>query len=247
MFRRLAAIVLVLAAALPLFAQARAGEDLLAIQDNSFLVEEAYNQEAGVVQHISVFTRDRRTHDWGFTFTQEWPAPSLTHQLSYTAPFANSKLGDVALNYRYQLLGNGESITAIAPRVTLMLPTAKDSDRGGIQAALPISHVYASRIAGHTDIGFTHMRDGNVTSIDLAQSFIYALNGRVHLMLESTYSRVNHGEDDTLLVSPGVRWAYNFKNGLQIVPGVALPIGVGPTAGERSVLLYLSFEHPFRH
>jgi hypothetical protein len=29
------------------------------IQDNSFLIEEAYNQEPGVVQHISVFTRTR--------------------------------------------------------------------------------------------------------------------------------------------------------------------------------------------
>jgi len=28
-----------------------------AIEDNSFLIEEAYNQEAGVVQHISTFAR----------------------------------------------------------------------------------------------------------------------------------------------------------------------------------------------
>lgn len=27
------------------------------IQDNSFLIEEAYNQEFGVVQHINTFTR----------------------------------------------------------------------------------------------------------------------------------------------------------------------------------------------
>jgi hypothetical protein len=25
-----------------------------------------------------------------------------------------------------------------------------------------------------------------------------------------------------------------------------VPLGVGPSAGERAVLLYLSFEHPFR-
>jgi len=36
-----------------------------------------------------------------------------------------------------------------------------------------------------------------------------------------------------------------FKNGLQIVPGVAMPIGIGPSAGETGVFLYLSFEHPF--
>jgi hypothetical protein len=32
---------------------------------------------------------------------------------------------------------------------------------------------------------------------------------------------------------------------LQIVPGLALPIGLGPIAGERGVFAYLSFEHPF--
>jgi hypothetical protein len=31
------------------------------------------------------------------------------------------------------------------------------------------------------------------------------------------------------------------------VPGVAVPIGLGPSHGDRSLLLYLSFEHPFRH
>ena len=51
---------------------------------------------------------------------------------------------------------------------------------------------------------------------------------------------------DGLLVSPGIRWAHNFSSRLQIVPGVAFPIRVGPSAGDAAVLLYLSFEHPFR-
>jgi len=33
------------------------------IQDNSFLIEEAYNQEAGVVQHVNTFMR-QRNGDW---------------------------------------------------------------------------------------------------------------------------------------------------------------------------------------
>jgi hypothetical protein len=37
-----------------------------------------------------------------------------------------------------------------------------------------------------------------------------------------------------------------FASGLQIAPGVAVPIGVGPSRGERSLFVYLSFEHPFR-
>jgi hypothetical protein len=46
-------------------------------------------------------------------------------------------------------------------------------------------------------------------------------------------------------MSPGARWAFNFTNGLQIVPGVAMPVGIGPGAGEKGVFVYLSFEHPF--
>ena len=46
-------------------------------------------------------------------------------------------------------------------------------------------------------------------------------------------------------VSPGVRWSYDFRTGLQIVPGIAFPIGVGPSHGRYGVLVYLSFEHPF--
>ncbi len=57
------------------------------IQDNSFLVEEAYNQEAGVVQHISTFTRFQESKDWIYTFTQEWPVGGLKHQFSFTLPW----------------------------------------------------------------------------------------------------------------------------------------------------------------
>jgi hypothetical protein len=49
-----------------------------------------------------------------------------------------------------------------------------------------------------------------------------------------------------LLVSPGVRWAHNRAHGLQIVPGVAVPVTVGGEArGEWSLLGYFSVEHPF--
>src|SRR5215510_2566446 len=64
------------------------------IKDNSFFLEEAYNQEAGVVQHIvngiwSRFVQEgRRESTIGLTFTQEWPVPDQTHQLSYTIPYA---------------------------------------------------------------------------------------------------------------------------------------------------------------
>src|SRR5215208_2078087 len=58
------------------------------ILGNSFLVEEAYNQEAGVVQHILTglygWNQLRGTDEesLGFAFTQEWPLFNQNHQLS---------------------------------------------------------------------------------------------------------------------------------------------------------------------
>ena len=85
------------------------------IPDNSFLIEEAYNQELGVVQHIQQFLRDFKTGSWVYSFTQEWPVPDVRHQLSFTLAAArvlreerqSSGLGDLELNYRYQLVGAG--------------------------------------------------------------------------------------------------------------------------------------------
>ena len=83
------------------------------------------------------------------------------------------------------------------------------------------------------------------------QSFVYLLHPRVNLLLETyggNFQYVDGGKTGWTKirqVSPGVRWAYNFKNRLQIVPGVAAPIGFGPSAGAKAIFLYLSFEHPF--
>ena len=67
------------------------------IEDNSFLIEEAYNQEKGVVQHISVFQRDLTTRAWSYFFTQEWPVRGQRHQFSYTAAVA--RLGTSATGF----------------------------------------------------------------------------------------------------------------------------------------------------
>src|SRR5262245_43995826 len=60
------------------------------IQDNSFFIEEAYNQEPGVVQHILNVPINFMNGSREITpsFTQEWPVFSQTHQFSYTIPYA---------------------------------------------------------------------------------------------------------------------------------------------------------------
>ena len=134
------------------------------LSDNSFLIEEAYNQEPGVVQHISLFAWERRTGSWLYAFTQEWPAWSHRHQLSYTIPLAfqadtpsggETGLGDVLLNYRYQLL---DARVALAPRVSALLPTGHwewgaGAGTPGVQVAAPMSVRMARWLTFHLNSG----------------------------------------------------------------------------------------------
>src|SRR5580765_8093872 len=106
------------------------------IMDNSFLVEEAYNQEPGVVQHILTAAYGlNRLHGpdenrLDSSFTQEWPLFSQTHQLSYTLFGSIAKtggrsengFGDMMINYRYQAWYDESTLTAFAPRFSLVLP-----------------------------------------------------------------------------------------------------------------------------
>ncbi len=244
-----------------------------AIQDNSFLIEEAYNQEAGVVQHISTWQRFKETRDWGYSFTQEWPVGSQAHQFSYTLPVlrtgARSEpqtgLGDLLLNYRYQLLGDGDAPVAFSPRLSLILPTGdRKKNLGtsalGIQANLPLSAVLLPELVAHSNAGFTWIpgarnalaEQADLTGWNLGQSLIWLAHDRFNVMLEYVYAKsqtvAGPGKTEwagSAFLSPGIRWAYNLKSGMQIVPGIAVPIGVGPSAKERAVFLYLSFEHPF--
>lgn len=243
------------------------------IQDNSFLIEEAYNQESGVVQHISTFARPIGSTLWSFAFTQEWPVGGARHQLSFTLPFARvdettrgrGGVGDVGLNYRYQLVGNGDAAVALAPRISILAPTGS-SRRGqgtggtGVQLNVPLSIVLSDAVVVHSNAGATYTRRahdalGNHSAAigyNLGQSVIWLVHPKLNVMLEGVWTQmeevVGPGEvvrKTSLLVAPGLRGAIDFPSGLQIVPGIAFPFGVGASRGERDVFFYLSFEHPF--
>jgi len=221
-----------------------------AIADNSFLIEEAYNQEPGVVQHIGTWMRALRTSPWIFTFTQEWPLGAQAHQLSYSIPFQRtsrySGFGDVAINYRYQLIAADR--VAFAPRLSVLIPTGSES-RGlgsgnvGAQLNLPLSAKLGSSIVSHWNAGVTAIP--NVTTYTLGGSVIWLASPVFNILCEAVWLEQNTGERSVVL-NPGVRWAHNLASGLQIVPGLAYTIGVGPSRGEQSAFFYLSFEHRFR-
>jgi len=243
------------------------------IQDNSFLIEEAYNQEDGVIQHISTFERLTNNHDWVYTQTDEWPVRSYRHQLSVTlaathaGSFAGSGAGwgDTAFNYRYQLAGSGETRIAVAPRASLLFPTGdhrfgRGSGGLGFQTNLPLSIQHSARWVTHWNAGATWIpraldprgETAATSAVNLGQSIVWLAKPRMNFLLETLWTssqqvigshKAERSQD--LYVSPGIRWAYNLSHGLQVVPGIAVPLGVGPCAGEKGVIFYLSFEHPF--
>jgi hypothetical protein len=241
------------------------------IQDNSFLVEEAYNQGPGVVQHISTFTSSGGA--WVYGFTQEWPLGGMRSQGSYTLALAHDSThgtgpGDVALNYRYQLIGTASSADRLflAPRVSVLLPTGswramRGSGSLGLQVNLPASLQLSSLVTAHLNAGATFVpraRDvmgarAATWGFNLAGSTIWAVRPDLNLMLEGVWLRTQQVAGDgvttwssTTLLNPGVRWALNFRSGLQVVPGVAWTVDVGPDSDSDGLFLYLSFEHPFR-
>ena len=143
-----AALLLVLSIARAGLAQQPAGAPAIAsepfkITDNSFLVEEAFNQEAGIFQNI--FNAARSGGDWAMTFTQEWPVVTQKHQFSYTLAWSNADgdagFGSTLINYRYQLLDEGPGRPAFSPRLSLILPTGNSDelDSTGVQFNLPFS------------------------------------------------------------------------------------------------------------
>lgn len=271
--RRASHLLATLTLAAPLAAQRPATAAPEPIRDNSFLIEEAYNQEAGVVQHVSTFQKGLQGRGWGYSFTQEWPMPGQRHQASVTVPVARMDgpasaprgLGDVMLNYRYQLAGVGGGRLALAPRLSAVLPTG-NVDQGlgaggaGVQANLPLSIEHGGRLVTHWNAGLTYTpsaRDGagataSTTSYNLGQSVVWLAGAKVNLLVETAWSRVAAvagpaatAHATQLFISPGVRWAHDFTNGLQVVPGLAFPIGLGESRGERAAFVYLSFEHAF--
>src|ERR1700757_3483653 len=128
--------LLVGASLVPLVATSIPAEPLAnGIQDNSFFIEEAYNQEPGVVQHILNVPVDftNGSREIAPSFTQEWPVFTQTHQISYTIPYIftedDNGLADTRLNYRLQAFMENKYTPAFAPRFSLVLPTG-DSDKG---------------------------------------------------------------------------------------------------------------------
>jgi DtxR family Mn-dependent transcriptional regulator len=270
-------IVILLLASRTVLAQTPAivpesGQGPFKITDNSFLVEEAFNQEAGVFQNI--FGAMRINGTWVASFTQEWPLASQTHQFSYTLEFLDDGghrgAGDALLNYRYQAMTEGPGRPAFSPRLSLVLPSG-NSDRGfgdgsfGLQVNLPFSKQRGDWY-WHWNGGFTWLpraearlqrddlaviRRDSLASPFLAGSGIYRLRPMFHLMLESVVSfdesvaETGTARDTAFTLSPGFRGGWNVGD-KQVVVGFALPTTWSDDTTNTGAFFYFSYELPFR-
>jgi DtxR family Mn-dependent transcriptional regulator len=224
------------------------------IIDNSFFVEEAFNQEPGVFQNI-FGVRVGEDGAWEAAFTQEWPLFSRTHQISFTLPAlgggGRSGIGDVLLNYRWQAADESASVPAFSPRVSLILPTG-DSLKGtgtgsaGWQVNLPFSKQFGDAYL-HWNAGFTH---ADVFTPQAAVSGILRVRPMLNLMLESLFAWEEladagaTGREGVVTLSPGLRTGWNV-GAAQTIIGIAMPAEFSGGDATLGVFGYFSYETPF--
>jgi len=243
-------------------------QDEFGITDNSFLVEEAFNQERGIFQNIATYRRWRRS-EWLGSFTQEWPFPSMTHQLSFTVPFGqvehDAGIGDVMVNYRLQVLKEGPGRPAFAPRLSVIIPSASDrtglgNGVMGLQFNLPVSK-RARDWYFHWNGGLTFLPGDEDVFGENAESLVSpfvagsaiwrassTFNLMVELMGESNATSDANGvsaRTQAFTISPGFRYAWNPAEA-QVVVGVAVPVTRSESRTRGALFAYFSYELPFK-
>ena len=159
------------------------------------------------------------------------------------------------LNYRFQLSTETATRPAIAPRLSVILPTG-DEDRGlgsgtvGFQTNTALSKVLNDRWTVHANAGATVLSDAH--GFNLGVSAIYAVAPSLNLLVECT-ANWDEEIDETgsrdrtvsVLVSPGFRYGINLPGDAQLVVGIAVPIGLTRDAPDYGIFFYGSFEHFF--
>jgi DtxR family Mn-dependent transcriptional regulator len=235
-----------------------------AITDNSFFVEEAFNQDPGVVQNIFGI-HATGAGSWESAFTQEWPIRVHAHQFSYTVAFArgetSSGIGDTMLHYRFQAFDETARRPAFSPRVSLVLPTGSAA-RGlgdgsaGWEVNLPFSKQLRDLYV-HWNAGFTQLPRAeagaarhNLMTPRVAASGIWRVRPMLNVMLESVFEWPEEiagaatQRSYATTVVPGFRTGWNAGEAQTIV-GVGVPVSFTSGTTDAGVFGYFSYELPF--
>lgn len=190
---------------------------------------------------------------WDYVCTDERPVPRKTYPPSVTVRVSRlgSKgtaegLGEVMLNYRSKRVL--KDLLALAPRLSMILPTGSNRegsevDTIGFQSNLPLSAGIGDSRVGRWNLGMTHVPDArgpnglrkDPTGVNYGASVTDLASAHGNLMLElaGVSDEFIQGDrsltrKEPLAINPGVRCPTKHRSRLQIVPGIGVPIGVGP-------------------
>jgi hypothetical protein len=121
----------------------------------------------------------------------------------------------------------------------------------GLQTNVPISIAHGRHVIIHWNTGLTWVPSAQDSAHNTAtlvnpnpgQSTVFLIKPTFNALCELVWSSnaTVTGPDQTtrtqnLFVNPGIRWAHNLESGLQIVPGVGVPIGIGPGSAQRGLI-----------
>jgi hypothetical protein len=235
------------------------------IVDNSFLLEEAFNQEWGTYQFIQKYQTSSRDGGHQYILSTEIPLTDKTHQLSFEIPLEKRQIGDTNISYRWQPLNEDGLI--LAERFGLIFPTgsAKEESGNGVygfEFMKAATLILGNNFMNHWNLGFLILPDAKITnskrnrtltSFTAGPSLVWLLKDHFNLFIEGLFESSQKIDPDgskietsTFTVNPGLRFSRHLKwNDTQVVPGLSFPIRFLNGPAEKGIFLYLSFEPRF--
>jgi len=167
----------------------------LAFEDNSFLFDEAINQEKGIMQYVSNLYFDNvNGGNLLYSFTQEIPVGGEQHQLNYSLLYhldratpsgqRSSGFGDISVGYHYKLTGKRDKVMVI-PGITVIIPTGNSQEGRGIggagaQATVTFTKRLSHRLVTHYNIGYTFISQADRYTYSNTDSPVLAYERNLH-------------------------------------------------------------------
>lgn len=243
---------------------------LAEIQDNSFLIEEAYNQDPGVYQFINIYQHDFKTGLYYSTLQGEIPLWSREHQFSFSLPARKTaasveSLGDLSLNYRYQ--NYNKDGTMVAQRFGAIVPTGKVNKNTsynsvGFAWMQAVTFSLSNQFQMHVNLGLNmtpaartkgYSQREMLTGFTTGVGIVYKHSDKVNFLTEFLYDtqedfdeKGDTSSNPTITINPGARFDIDLSiEKTQVVPGISFPVTVGNDEVHTGVLFYLSFEPDF--
>lgn len=208
------------------------------LTDNSFFLEEAFNQTIDTVQ----FSQDYNSLNNEFTATGEIPLKSEEHQFSYTV--GQGRAINPTLSYRYQSVNVPNAL--LAHRFGVVVPI--EDERYGFEYKQALTLILNDKWMNHWNLGLFHyprFKHRTYNSYNAGTSFVYYAKENLNLVFES-YLESDENYETGLIINPGLRAALNLEwQETQIVPGISFPISFNQETINAGVFLYLSIEPKF--